>query len=125
MLLEYERVDITSQSQQHADAGQLEVPSLSMLAMMDNNENENYCYQQQQQPSAKTGSVNKGAIPKANAFKYQNQFNNNNNIAEQENLMPHANVPLQKSTDSGDRISTNGPGTYISHSYSLNLFRPW
>lgn len=79
-----------------------------MLAMMDNNDNENYCYQQ---PSAKTGSVNKGAIPKANAFKYQNQFNNNNNIAEQENLMPQVNVPLQKSTDMGDRIGSNVPGS--------------
>lgn len=73
---------------------------------MDNNDNENYCYQQ---PSAKTGSVNKGAIPKANAFKYQNQFNNNNNIAEQENLMPQVNVPQQKSTDTGELIGSNVP----------------
>ncbi|XP_019558953.3 uncharacterized protein LOC109427823 [Aedes albopictus] len=75
-----------------------------MLAMMDSNENENYCYQhhqqheqQQQQPSpiiAKTGNVSKGAIPKdrSTGLKYQNQYNNNNNIAEQENLMPHQQV---------------------------------
>ncbi|XP_058820134.1 uncharacterized protein LOC131682571 isoform X2 [Topomyia yanbarensis] len=59
-----------------------------MFAMMDNNENENYCYQK----NTKTpGDASKGAIPKATANKYQNQFNNNNNVAEQENLMPQVN----------------------------------
>lgn len=55
----------------------------SMFAIMDNNENENYCYPQ---PGT---AASKGAIPKATAFKYQNQFNNN--VAEQENLMPQVN----------------------------------
>lgn len=97
----------------------------SMLAMMDRNENENYSYQQQhqqQQPSAKAGNLSKGAIPKANStgFKYQNQFNNNNNIAEQENLMPHqGNVPhlqIVGGTDAGGELngSSNGPESLLT-----------
>ncbi|XP_058445729.1 uncharacterized protein LOC131426946 [Malaya genurostris] len=59
-----------------------------MFSMMDNNENENYCYPKTVKGS---GDASKGAIPKATANKYQNQFNNNNNVAEQENLMPQVN----------------------------------
>ncbi|XP_055643269.1 uncharacterized protein LOC129779673 isoform X2 [Toxorhynchites rutilus septentrionalis] len=58
-----------------------------MSATMDNNDNDNYCYQQ----GAKPGNASKGAIPKTSTIKYQNQFNNNNNVAEQENLMPQIN----------------------------------
>lgn len=61
-----------------------------MFAIMDSNENENYCYQQQQQPQ-KQGAAAAGAVPKVVADKSQNQFNNNNNVAEQENLMPQVN----------------------------------
>lgn len=98
-----------------------------MLAMMDSNENENYCYQhhqqheqqQQQQPSpiiAKTGNVSKGAIPKdrSTGLKYQNQYNNNNNIAEQENLMPHQQVEGETEKPGEEPTCTsNGTGMEV------------
>lgn len=59
-----------------------------MFAIMDSNENENYCYQQQQQAAVPQKQV-VGAIPKVVTDKSQNQFNNN--VAEQENLMPQVN----------------------------------
>lgn len=80
-----------------------------MRAMMDSNENENYCYQKQQQPIAKTGNLSKGAIPKAaTGLKCQNQFNNNNNIAEQENLMPHLQVAGGTENGDGPNCTSNG-----------------
>ncbi|XP_062545398.1 uncharacterized protein LOC134211977 [Armigeres subalbatus] len=97
-----------------------------MLAMMDSNENENYCYQQQHQqhpqPTTKAGgNLSKGAIPKASStgLKYQNQFNNNNNIAEQENLMPHqgnvSHLQVVGGIDAGGEINgtSNGPESLL------------
>lgn len=56
--------------------------------MMDSNDNDDYSFQES---SANTGNESKGAIPKVVVLKYQNQFNNNNNVADQENLMPQIN----------------------------------
>ncbi|XP_053697568.1 uncharacterized protein LOC128744520 [Sabethes cyaneus] len=76
-----------------------------MFAMMDNNDNENYCYQKNARGSS--GDASKGAIPKATVVKYQNQFNNNNNnVAEQENLMPHVNG-AQLNPECGERTSSD------------------
>lgn len=76
-----------------------------MFAIMDSNENENYCYQQQQPAGPQKQAAGAGAIPKVVTDKSsQNQFNNNNNVAEQENLMPQVNGARRPDCDSERRI---------------------
>ena len=66
---------------------------------MDSNENENYSY--------------KGAIPKAT--KYHNQFNNN--LAEQENLMPKTNGTVASNGQKCATVDCNTIGIYTYMQY--------
>lgn len=85
-----------------------------MFAIMDSNENENYCYPQQQQKQG----AGTGAIPKVVTDKsHQNQFNNNNNVAEQENLMPQVNGAATRFAGGGGggvRVCESERGTIVT-----------